>query len=56
MPLVNDYHTTFPEYSPEQRQVYHNKNSCPDGKQIKPEHLASGRDGRRLCYECPKVF
>lgn len=50
---VNPYHTIIPEYGGE-RDVYHDDNACPDGTRIKPEHRASGKDGRPLCKECAK--
>jgi hypothetical protein len=52
---VPAYHTDSPENLPKHRAVYHNKNTCPDGKRIKPEHRKSGTGGRRLCKVCPKV-
>jgi hypothetical protein len=49
------YHTNSLEYPAEQREVYHDHNSCPDGKRIKPEHRVSGTDNRRRCKECIKI-
>jgi hypothetical protein len=44
------YHTDSPEYS--HREVHHNNNDCPNGKQIKPEHRKSGTGGKPLCEHC----
>ena len=44
------YHTDSPEYS--HREVHHNNNDCPNGKQIKPEHKRSGTAGRPRCKDC----
>jgi hypothetical protein len=49
------YHTDSWEY-PGQRDVYHDWNKCPDGKQIKPEHWKAGTGGRvDRCKECIKL-
>jgi hypothetical protein len=55
MAKVPAYHTNSPEYPPEQREVYHDHDNCKDGKQIKPQHRASGTAGRRRCKECIKL-
>jgi hypothetical protein len=52
---VSPYHTNSPEYPPENRNVYHDDDECPDGKRIKPEHRVSGDAGRPLCKECAKL-
>lgn len=44
------YHTDSPEYS--HREVHHNNNDCPNGKQIKPEHRKAGDGGKPLCKNC----
>ena len=46
------YHTNSPEYPPKHREVYHDKDTCPDGKRIKPEHKESGTGGKQHCKEC----
>jgi hypothetical protein len=46
------YHTDSPEYPPEHREVYHNNNDCPSGKQIKSEHRKSGTGNKPLCSRC----
>ena len=52
MATVSAYHTNSPEYP---REVYHDKDTCPDGKRIKPEHRESGTGGKKHCHECYKV-
>jgi hypothetical protein len=52
MATVSPYHTDSPEYP---REVYHDKDTCPDGRRIKPEHRKSGTGGKRHCLECYKV-
>jgi hypothetical protein len=51
MAKVAPYHTTRLEDPPE-RNVYHDYDNCPAGSQIKPEHKASGTDGRPRCLDC----
>jgi hypothetical protein len=48
---VKPFHTSVPEYGGE-RNVYHNDNTCPDGKRIKPEQRKPGTAGRPLCKVC----
>ena len=48
---VAAFHTTEPE-TPE---VYHNNGECDKGASIKPEHVAKGTDGRRLCSFCKEL-
>jgi hypothetical protein len=55
MAKVAPYHTNSDEYGAHHREVYHDKDTCPDGKRIKPEHKVQGSAGRPLCKECPKV-
>jgi hypothetical protein len=55
MATVAPYHTDSPEY-PRQQDVWHDKDTCPDGKRILPKHLKPGKGtNRRHCYECDKV-
>jgi hypothetical protein len=42
MAKVSPYHTNSTEYPPKHREVYHDKDTCPDGKRIKPEHRLAG--------------
>jgi hypothetical protein len=51
---VKPFHTIIPEYGGE-RDVYHNDNTCADGKRIKPENKAEGTAGRPLCKECARI-
>lgn len=52
---VPAFHTNSPEYPPSHREVYHDKDTCPDGKRIKPQHRVAGTAGRPHCKECGKV-
>jgi hypothetical protein len=45
---VRPFHTT----EPEDPEVYHDDSECPYGKNIKPEHIAYGIDGRDKCSWC----
>ena len=49
------YHTNSSEYPPEHRQVYHDRDDCPDGRRIKSQHKESGTGGKRRCLECTKL-
>jgi hypothetical protein len=51
-PIVATPYYTIERETPE---VYHNKNNCPDGKQILEKNKRYGTDDRDLCKECPKV-
>jgi hypothetical protein len=55
MSKVYPYHTNSPEYPPTHREVYHDKDTCPDGKRIKSEHRESGSGNKKHCLECDKV-
>jgi hypothetical protein len=55
MATVLAYHTNSPEYPPKHREVYHDKDTCPDGKRIKLEHREGGTGNKKHCLECPKV-
>jgi hypothetical protein len=55
MAKVSPYHTNSPEYPPQHREVYHDKDTCPDGKRIKREHREEGTGGKQHCRECDKV-
>jgi len=46
------YHTNSPEYP---HDVYHDKDSCPEGKRIKPVHKQDGTGGKAHCKECEKA-
>lgn len=45
------YHT-MTEEKPEQRDVYHDYQDCPQGRRIKPENRHGGKDGRPRCDDC----
>jgi hypothetical protein len=49
---VNPYHTVTPENRPGHRDVYHDQNTCSDGKRILSQNKRSGTDGRLKCDEC----
>jgi len=51
MARVAAYHTARPETGGE-RNVYHNDDECPRGKEISKEDWRSGTDGRDLCKVC----
>ncbi len=55
MANVSPYHTNSPEYPPSHREMYHNKDTCPDGRRILPQHKLQGTGNKPLCKECPKV-
>lgn len=55
MTTVSPYHTDSPEYPPKHHEVYHDKDTCPDGKRIKPEHRKLGAGNKNHCLECNKV-
>jgi hypothetical protein len=55
MATVAPYHTNSKEYPEAEREVYHDKDTCPDGKRIKSWHRENGTGGKRKCKECPKV-
>ena len=52
MAKVPPYHTTRPEQLPE-RNVYHDRDDCPTGRQI--EVKAPGMDSRPRCLDCVKL-
>lgn len=55
MAKVNPYHTTSPEYPPTHREVYHDHDNCPTGKQIKPQHKVLGNGGKPRCKDCIRL-
>lgn len=52
MTKVAAFHTDSPEYLPSHREVYHDKDTCPDGKKIKSEHRVKGEGGKKHCKHC----
>jgi len=55
MAKVKPFHTNSIEYRQEHREVYHDDDTCPDGKRIKPEHREEGTGQRKHCLECEKI-
>jgi hypothetical protein len=55
MPKIAPFHTNSPEYPPTHREVFHDKDTRPDGKRIKPEHCERGTGNKKHCLECDKV-
>jgi hypothetical protein len=55
MATVAAYHTNSTEYPPKHREVYHDKDTCPDGREIQPKHRAAGTSNKKHCLECDKV-
>ena len=52
MARVSPYHTDSPEYPPSHRNVYHDDDQCPNGKQIQLKHRKSGEGNRPRCEHC----
>jgi Mn-dependent DtxR family transcriptional regulator len=55
MAKVKAFHTDSPEYAPKHREVYHDKDTCPDGKKIQSKHRVEGTGNKKHCLECDKV-
>jgi len=55
MAQIAAYHTTSLEYPPSHREVYHDHDNCPFGKDIKAIHKLSGTGGKQRCKECIKL-
>jgi len=55
MGRCSPYHTDSPEYPPEHREVYHNRDDCPDGERIKSWHRKAGMGNKKPCKECMKL-
>lgn len=55
MSTVAAFHTDSPEYAPTHREVYHDKDTCPDGKKIKSNHLVKGTGGKKHCKQCDRL-
>jgi hypothetical protein len=51
---TDEYHTVTPEGNPPTRvDVWHDNNSCPEGKRITPANRRSGRGSAdRRCENC----
>ena len=53
MAQVIPYHTTKPEKKgSSHRNVYHDRDECPDGSRIKQENLVMGTGERPQCDWC----
>jgi hypothetical protein len=52
LPEEKWYHTNSEEYPPKHREVYHDHDDCPDGKQIMEKHRKLGTGGKPLCKAC----
>ena len=52
--IVPPYHTVLME-DERNRNVYHARSECPDGRRIKPEHRRDGTANRRKCDECTRL-
>jgi hypothetical protein len=55
MAHIAAHHTDSPEYPPTHRNVYHDRDDCPYGREIKPWHRQAGEGGRPRCDECRKL-
>jgi hypothetical protein len=55
MAKVAAYHTNSIEAPPAHREVYHDRDDCPDGKRIMSKHRESGTGGKPRCKECIKL-
>jgi hypothetical protein len=55
MAKVPAFHTDSEEYLPKHREVYHDKDTCPDGKKIEEKHRKDGDGNKKHCLECDKV-
>ncbi|GEC56700.1 hypothetical protein ABIF38_008827 [Bradyrhizobium japonicum] len=55
MSRVAAYHTDSLEYPPSHRNVYHDHDNCPAGKQIKQWHRKAGQGNRPRCDDCKKL-
>jgi hypothetical protein len=49
------YHTATNETAYGQRNVYHDHDDCPDGRQIEDKNWRSGANGRPRCDECKQL-
>jgi hypothetical protein len=52
MAKVSPFHTNSEEYPPSHRNVYHDNDECPAGKEIKPWHRVEGIGDRPRCEKC----
>jgi hypothetical protein len=55
MAMVAPYHTDSPAYALKDRSIYHDKDTCPNGRRIELGHRKDGKGGKKHCFECNKV-
>jgi hypothetical protein len=55
MAKVPAYYTDSEEYPPTHRDVYHNDDKCPYGKEIEDADREDGTGGRDLCEKCEEL-
>lgn len=55
MAKVGPYHTTSPEYPPKHRNVYHDHDDCPAGREIQQRHRVPGKGDRPRCDDCIRL-
>jgi hypothetical protein len=55
MAKVSPFNTNSTEYPPSHRNVYHDHDDCPYGKEIKSWHRENGTGGKERCKECIKL-
>ena len=55
MAKVQPYHTDFEEHPAEHRNVYHDRDDCPDGGLILPHHRMPGTGGKPCCKMCAEL-
>lgn len=52
MPIKCSPYHAITEEKPEQRDVYHDYEDCPQGRRIEPENRRSGKAARPRCDYC----
>jgi hypothetical protein len=55
MAKVLEYHTNSSQYPQRHREVHHNHDNCPNGKDIKSWHWQPGTGGKPRCNECSRM-
>lgn len=53
MATVNPFHSVNEKNKDPRDRVYHNKSTCPSGRDIPKNEREPGRGGYRLCRRCP---
>jgi hypothetical protein len=54
MAKVADFYSINEAKKPANKQVYHDKDTCPAGRDIPQSERRNGKGGYRLCDDCPK--